>query len=69
MRRSGILMHISTLPGDYSCGSFGKEALRFVDLLSDCGFSMWQTLPFNWPDVNGSPYKSLSGFAGNPFFY
>ncbi len=68
MRRSGILMHISTLPGDYSCGSFGKEALRFVDILSDCGFSMWQTLPFNWPDVNGSPYKSLSGFAGNPFF-
>ena len=29
---------------------------------------MWQTLPFGWPDVNGSPYKSLSGFAGNPFF-
>ena len=68
MRRSGILMHISTLPGDYSCGSFGKEALDFVDFLAGAGFSMWQTLPFGWPDVNGSPYKSLSGFAGNPFF-
>lgn len=68
MRKSGILMHISTLPGDWSCGSFGAEAISFVDFLSDAGFSMWQTLPFNWPDVNGSPYKSLSGFAGNPFF-
>ncbi|MBO4327539.1 MAG: 4-alpha-glucanotransferase, partial [Clostridia bacterium] len=68
MRASGILMHISTLPGEYSCGSFGKEAREFVDLLADSGFSIWQTLPFNWPDESGSPYKSLSGFAGNPFF-
>ena len=68
IRRAGILMHVSTLPGEYSCGSFGREAKEFVDLLADAGFSMWQTLPFGWPDVNGSPYKSLSGFAGNPFF-
>ncbi len=68
MRKSGILMHISTLPGKYSCGSFGKEAREFVDLLSDSGFGIWQTLPFGWPDTNGSPYKSTSGFAGNPFF-
>jgi len=68
MRSSGILMHISTLPGQYSCGSFGTEARAFVDFLSEAGFSIWQTLPFNWPDEHGSPYKSLSGFAGNPFF-
>ena len=68
MRSSGILMHITTLPGEYSCGSFGKEAYEFIDLLAEAGFSIWQTLPFNWPDENGSPYKSLSGFAGNPFF-
>ena len=68
MRKSGILMHISMLPGEYSCGSFGKEAKEMVDLLAKAGFRIWQTLPFGWPDTNGSPYKSLSGFAGNPFF-
>jgi len=61
-------MHISTLPGDYGCGSFGKEALAFVDLLSACGFSAWQTLPFCLPDTYGSPYKSASAFSTNPFF-
>ena len=29
-RASGVLMHISSLPGDYSVGSFGKEAFEFV---------------------------------------
>lgn len=38
-RASGVLMHISTLHGDYSCGSFGKEAKEFVDFLADAGFS------------------------------
>ena len=68
MRKSGILMHVSSLPGEYSCGSFGKNAYKFVDLLSDCGFSAWQTLPFGMPDKYGSPYKSYSAFAGNPWF-
>lgn len=30
-RASGILMHISSLPGPFGIGSFGKEAFRFVD--------------------------------------
>ncbi len=68
MRSSGILMHISTLPGRYGCGAFGKEAYDFVDLLADCGFQIWQTLPFGVPDQYGSPYKSYSAFAGNPYF-
>ena len=68
MRKSGILMHISSLPGEYSCGSFGKEAYKFIDLLKGCGFGVWQTLPFGMPDIYGSPYKSYSAFAGNPWF-
>ena len=67
-RASGVLMHISSLPGDYSIGAFGKEAKNFVDFLSDCGFSYWQTLPFCMPDDCNSPYKSYSSFGGNPFF-
>ena len=61
-------MHISTLPGRYGCGAFGKEAYAFVDLLADSGFTVWQTLPFGVPDEYGSPYKSYSAFAGNPYF-
>ncbi len=67
-RRSGVLLHVSSLPGEYGCGSFGKEALDFIDLISSCGFSIWQTLPFGRPDSYGSPYKSVSAFSTNPFF-
>jgi 4-alpha-glucanotransferase len=61
-------MHISTLPGRYGCGAFGKEAYAFVDFLAESGFKIWQTLPFGVPDQYGSPYKSYSAFAGNPYF-
>jgi len=61
-------MHVSSLPGEYSCGSFGRAAYEFVDLLDKAGFGIWQTLPFGMPDKYGSPYKSYSAFAGNPWF-
>ena len=67
-RASGVLMHISSLPGNYSIGTFGKEAKSFIDFLSDCGFSYWQVLPFSMVDECNSPYKSYSAFCGNPFF-
>lgn len=67
-RKSGVLMHISTLWGNYSCGSFGKAAKEFVDFLAECGFSYWQVLPFCPADEYNSPYKSYSTFAGNPYF-
>ncbi len=67
-RASGILMHISTLFGDYSIGSFGDNAKRFIDFLAECGFSYWQTLPFNMTDDYNSPYKSYSAFSSNPLF-
>ena len=34
-RGSGVLLHISSLPGDFGCGSFGKEAFDFVDMLAN----------------------------------
>ena len=67
-RASGVLMHISSLYGDYSCGSLGKSAFEFVNFLKSCGFSYWQVLPTGLCDECNSPYKSLSAFAGNPFF-
>ena len=67
-RKSGVLMHISSLFGDYSIGSFGKAAKQFIDFLADCRFSYWQVLPFCMADDVNSPYQSYSTFAGNPYF-
>ena len=67
-RTSGVLMHVSSLYGDYSIGSFGKEAKEFVDFLCEGGFTLWQVLPFCMTDDCNSPYKSYSAFGGNPFF-
>lgn len=67
-RSSGVLMHISSLWGDYSSGSLGKSAFEFVDFLCDCGFSYWQVLPLCKPDVCASPYKSEGAFSLNMFF-
>ncbi len=67
-RASGVLLHVSTLPGLYGEGAFGDEARRFVDLLQKAGFRYWQTLPFCLPDMVNSPYKSFSAFSLNPNF-
>lgn len=61
-------MHVSSLWGSDSIGSFGKEAMEFVDFLSDCGFTYWQILPLCMADELNSPYKSYSAFGGNPYF-
>ena len=67
-RKSGVLMHVSSLWGDYSCGSFGKEGREFVDFLEESGFSYWQVLPFCLPNEFASPYASLGAFSVNPNF-
>ena len=67
-RASGVLMHISSLYGDYGIGSFGNEAISFIDFLSESGFTYWQVLPFCLPDECNSPYKSFGAFSGNPYF-
>lgn len=61
-------MHVSSLFGEYGIGSFGKEALEFIDFLAECGFSYWQTLPICMTDECNSPYKSYSSFGANPYF-
>lgn len=64
-RTSGVLMHITSLPGKYGIGVMGKEAIRFSKKLCDMGFHLWQVLPLNPVDGSGSPYCSCSAFAGN----
>lgn len=68
-RSSGILLHITSLPGKSGIGTMGNEAYRFVDFLAASGQKYWQILPIG-PVLSGfgySPYSSYSSFAGNPF--
>ncbi len=65
-RSSGILLHITSLPGDYGIGSFGKDAFDFVDFLKKSGQSIWQICPLGPTGYGDSPYQSFSAFAGNP---
>lgn len=67
-RRTGVLLHISSLPSDFYVGDVGVEAYRFVDFLHAIGASVWQTLPINMPHADNSPYQCLSAHAGNPDF-
>ena len=43
-RQSGVLMHISSLPGAYGIGSFGQSAYDFVDFLVRTKQRYWQIL-------------------------
>ncbi len=67
MRTSGILMHISSLPGPYGIGTMGKAAYDFVDFLGSAGQSYWQILPLSPTGYGDSPYQSFSTFAGNHY--
>ncbi|MBQ8953642.1 MAG: 4-alpha-glucanotransferase [Clostridia bacterium] len=66
MRQSGILMHISSLPGPDGVGSLGKEAFEFADFLRSAGMTIWQVLPMGPTGYGESPYQSTSVYAGNP---
>jgi len=67
-RRSGILLHITSLPSHYGIGDFGHEAYRFADFLAGGGQSVWQVLPLEPTSAycGNSPYCTHSAFAGNP---
>ena len=65
-RRSGILLHPTSLPGTPGIGTIGKPAFDFIDWLADAGQSLWQILPLGPTGYGDSPYASFSTFAGNP---
>ena len=65
-RTSGVLLHITSLPGPNGSGDFGICARHFVDWLASAGQSMWQILPLSPAGPGNSPYQSVSAFAGSP---
>ena len=65
-RRSGILLHPTSLPGPHGVGDLGAPARRFVEFLAAAGQTVWQVLPLAPTGYGDSPYQALSAFAGNP---
>ena len=68
MRKSGILLPVSSIPSRYGIGAFSKEAYQFVDFLKEAGQKLWQILPLGPTGYGDSPYQSFSTFAGNPYY-
>ncbi|MDD5059259.1 MAG: 4-alpha-glucanotransferase [Sideroxydans sp.] len=65
IRSSGILLHPTSLPGQFGSGDFGSGSYQFVDWLVSAGQSYWQILPLGEIGPGNSPYMSCSAFAGN----
>jgi len=68
MRRSGVLLPITSIWSEYGIGAFSEECYEFVDFLEKAGQSLWQILPLGPTGYGDSPYQSFSTFAGNPYF-
>lgn len=67
-RKSGILLHISSLPSEYGIGDLGSEAYDFIDKISENGIKIWQILPLGPLGPGNSPYQAYSAYAGDPLY-
>lgn len=67
IRASGLLLHPTSLPGGGPIGGLGRSAFAFVDFLKAARQRFWQMLPVGATTLDGSPYRSTSAFAGNPW--
>ena len=67
-KSSGLILHPSSLPGEYGIGDLGLKSYNFVDLLKASKTSIWQVLPLGITDeVEYSPYSSKSSILGNQY--
>jgi len=64
-RSSGLLLHITSLPGRFGIGDLGPCAYEFADFLASARQKLWQVLPLNPTGYADSPYQCFSAFAGN----
>src|SRR5258705_4487944 len=65
-RKSGLLLHPTSLPGRWGIGDLGAPAYTFVDFLVAAGQQLWQVMPLGPTGYGDSPYQGFSAFAGNP---
>lgn len=65
-RSAGILLHPTSLPGNFGIGDLGPNAYGFIDFLKKSGQTLWQVFPLGPTGYGDSPYQCFSAFAGNP---
>ena len=68
IRKTGILMPVSSLPSDCGIGTLGKGAYQFVDWLESASMKIWQVLPLLPTSYGDSPYQSYASDALNFYF-
>jgi len=66
-RKSGVLLHPTSLPGPDGIGDLGPECYHWIDFLHASGCTLWQILPLGPTGFGNSPYQCFSAFAGNPY--
>jgi 4-alpha-glucanotransferase len=66
LRRSGVILHPTSLPGRFGSGDLGDAAFRWIDFLTKARQTYWQVLPLSPTGYGDSPYQSPAAFAGNP---
>ncbi|MDR2634802.1 MAG: 4-alpha-glucanotransferase [Clostridiales bacterium] len=64
-RAAGVLVNVSSFPGEFGVGGFSKEGAAVITVLEECGFKWWQVLPITTIGAGNSPYSGVSAFAGN----
>jgi 4-alpha-glucanotransferase len=67
-RSTGVLAHISSLPGHYGIGNLGAGTRTLIDFLGRAGVRYWQICPVGPTGFGDSPYQTFSSRAGNPYF-
>lgn len=67
VRASGVLAHLTSLPGPFGIGDIGPAAYAFLDFLKAAGQRYWQILPTCPTSLifGSSPYMSSSARAGS----
>lgn len=64
-RLSGLLLHLTSLPGPYGIGDMGPSAFDFLKCMAEARQRIWQVLPLGPTGYGDSPYAPFSSFAGN----
>lgn len=66
-RAAGVLLHPTSLSGDFGIGNFDEHLDRFLEFLEAAGCRYWQLCPLGPTGYGDSPYQCFSAFAGNPY--
>lgn len=65
-RKSGILLHPSSLPSTFGMGDFGQAAYTFLDRLAEAKQTLWQILPLVPTDAAARPIPAPPPLPATP---